>query len=118
MNEQVVSTDGRATRAIVRARDKRIGESPEEKAVNPRGSSCAFHCESRAHNLARFMANPSSREPASEATCVAALRDTSARNSPFPRYTDRHAECHSWDFCEKTNSGLSAELQDSNVLVI
>jgi hypothetical protein len=87
MNEQVVSTNGRATRAIVRVRDKRIGESAEEKAVNPRGSSCAFHCESRAHNLARFMANPSSREPTSEATCVVRLRDTSARNSPFPRYT-------------------------------
>jgi len=89
MNEQVVSTNGRATRAIVRVRDKRIGESAEEKAVNPRGSSCAFHCESRAHNLARFMANPSSREPASEATCVVRSRDTPARNSPFPRYTAR-----------------------------
>lgn len=40
MKEQVVSTGGRATRAIVRAQDKRIEESPEEKAVNPRGSSC------------------------------------------------------------------------------
>lgn len=40
MREQVVSTGGRATRAIVRARDKRIEESPEEKAVNPRDSSC------------------------------------------------------------------------------
>lgn len=39
MKEQVVSTDGRATRAIVRVQDKRIGESPEEKVVNPRGSS-------------------------------------------------------------------------------
>jgi len=71
MREQVVSTGGRATRAIVRAQDKRIGELPEEKAVNPRGSSCTFHCESRAYNLARFMANPSSGEPVSGATCVA-----------------------------------------------
>lgn len=39
MKEQVVSTDDRATRAIVRVQDKRIGESPEEKAVNPQGSS-------------------------------------------------------------------------------
>lgn len=56
----------------MRVRDKRVVEfASEEKAVNPRGSSCAFHCESRAHNLARFMANPSSGEPASGATCVA-----------------------------------------------
>lgn len=40
MKEQVVSTGGRATRAIVRVR-ARIGESPEEKTVNPRASSCA-----------------------------------------------------------------------------
>jgi len=65
MREQVVSTGGRATRAIVRVQDKRMGELPEEKAVNPRGSSCTFHCESRAYNLARFMANPSSGR-----TCV------------------------------------------------
>lgn len=65
-----ISTDGRATRAIMRVQDKRIGQSTEEKAVNPRSSSCVFHCESRAYKLARFMANPSSGEPASGATCV------------------------------------------------
>lgn len=61
---------GRTTRAIMRVQDKRIGESTEEKAVNPRGSSCVFHCESRAYKLARFMANPSSGEPVSCTTCV------------------------------------------------
>lgn len=82
MKEQVVSTGGRATRAIMRVQDKRIGESTEEKAVNPRGFSCAFHCESRAYNLARFVANPSSGEPASGATCVA--YNCATRNSRPP----------------------------------
>jgi hypothetical protein len=106
MREQVVSTGGRATRAIVRVQDKRIVESPEEKAVNPRGSSCAFHCESRAYNLARFMANPSSGEPASGATCVAGVRHEIYRSRDRMVITNITPERRKRDTVNTSNTGL------------
>lgn len=106
----MVSTGGRATRAIVRFQDKRIVESPEEKAVNPRGSSCAFHCESRAYNLARFMANPSSRKLASGATCVVGvrLRDTkfTVPATPYGYYKCNVSERRKRDTENISNTGL------------
>lgn len=98
MTEQVVSTGGRA-----RARAQHVLLCVSERASAhrrvARRKDCkspsllmrAFHCASRAHNLARFMAYPSPVEPAkATATCVAGARLRRDTSTKFTRHRHGH----------------------------